>query len=119
METQTHAHTSLIASDRVEATAVYNRQDERLGTIRHFMVNKQSGQAEYAVLAFGGLFGMGQSNYPLPWNVLDYDADRGGYVVDLDKATLEKAPNYADDATPDYDADYDKSVRSYYGSPIF
>ncbi len=114
METQTHQHTSLIASDRVEGTAVYNRQDERLGTIKNFMVDKYSGQVEYAVLASGGLFGMGASNYPLPWDVLDYDSDKGGYVVDLDKAMLEKAPNYADDAEPHYDAEYTRGVSDYY-----
>ncbi len=33
----------LIASDRVEGTAVYNRQGERLGKISNFMVDKRSG----------------------------------------------------------------------------
>ena len=114
MDTHTHEHSPLIASDRVEGTAVYNRQNERLGTIRNFMVNKRTGHAEYAVLAFGGLFGLGSSNYPLPWDVLDYDPAKGGYVVDLDKDTLENAPRYEDDATPDYDDDYIRSVRGFY-----
>jgi sporulation protein YlmC with PRC-barrel domain len=75
----------LIASDKVEGTAVYNRQGEKLGTIRNFMVEKRSGKVEYAVLSFGGILGMGDSYHPLPWNVLTYDTTQGGYVVDLDK----------------------------------
>ena len=51
----------LIASDKVEGTAVYNRQGERLGSIYNFMVDKRSGQVEYAVLSFGGFLGIGDS----------------------------------------------------------
>ena len=73
----------LIASDKVEGTAVYGADGDRLGTIERFMVGKMSGQVEYAVMSFGGLFGMGHSHYPLPWQTLTYDTDKGGYVVSL------------------------------------
>lgn len=38
-------HGELIASDRVEGTAVYNRQGEKLGKISNFMVDKMSGRS--------------------------------------------------------------------------
>jgi sporulation protein YlmC with PRC-barrel domain len=107
-------HGDLIASDRVEGTAVYNRQGERLGRISRFMVDKRSGQVRYAVLSFGGLLGMGNDHYPLPWSMLAYDTAQGGYVVDLDRRVLENAPRYAGD-DPDYDTDYGRSVYQYYG----
>ena len=105
----------LIASDRVEGTAVYNRAGERLGTIKNFMVNKRSGKAEYAVLNFGGLFGLGGDHYPLPWDALTYDTTQGGYVVDLDKARLEQAPHYGESDQPPYDERYGRDIHSYYG----
>ena len=71
----------LIASNTVEGTAVYNRQGERIGTLHHFMVGKRSGQVAYAVMSFGGLFRLGEKQYPLPWNELTYDTNRGGYVI--------------------------------------
>jgi hypothetical protein len=71
----------LIASNKVEGTAAYNRQGERIGTLHHFMVGKRSGQVAYAVISFGGLFGLGEKYYPLPWNELTYDTHRGGYVI--------------------------------------
>ena len=71
----------LIASNKVEGTAVYNHQGERIGTLHHFMVGKHSGQVAYAVMSFGGLFGLGENYYPLPWNELTYDKNRGGYVI--------------------------------------
>lgn len=105
----------LIASNRVEGTAVYNRQGEKLGRIESFMVDKRSGQAEYAVMSFGGLFGLGNDHYPLPWNMLEYDPDKGGYVVDLDKEKLKSGPSFRAGEEPDFDRNFDRRVYDYYG----
>lgn len=48
----------------------------------------------HAVLGFGGFLGMGEKYYPVPWSMLDYDEDKGGYVVPMNKDTLESAPAY-------------------------
>ena len=104
-----------IASDKVEGTAVYNGEGERLGTISKFMVGKRDGQVRFAVLSFGGLFGMGERHYPLPWNVLTYDTEQGGYLVNLDKDLLKNAPSYERDQEPVYDRDYGSQVYGYYG----
>ena len=107
--------TNLIASNKVEGTAVYNRAGEKLGTVSHFMVGKRNGRVEYAVMSFGGLFGMGANFHPLPWDVLDYDTDKGGYVVDLDKDRLEGAPSFARDQEPSWDRDYGSRIYGHYG----
>lgn len=104
----------LIASDRVEGTKVYNRVGEKLGAVKNFMVGKLTGQAEYAVLQFGGLFGVGNEYYPLPWNMLDYDPEKGGYVVDLDKSKVVTAPKHGEEF-PEYDHNYGRRIFDYYG----
>ena len=114
-ETRQESPHRLIASNRVEGTAVYGRNDERLGRIEYFMVDKVSGQADYAVMSFGGLFGLGGKHYPIPWDMLEYDAARGGYVVDLDKERLEQGPSFEAGQEPAFDRDYDRSVYDYYG----
>lgn len=110
--------TDLIASDKVEGTNVYNRDGEKLGSVKNFMVGKRSGRVDYAVMSFGGLFGMGERYYPLPWDTLDYDTDRGGYVVDIDKQRLEGAPYYEPGKEPIYDRVYGERVYGYYGIPF-
>ena len=105
----------LIASDRVEGTSVYNGENEKLGSIRNIMIDKRSGKAEYAVLEFGGLFGLGSDHYPIPWDMLTYDTDKNGYVVNLSKQQVERAPHYAADRTPEYDDVYGRGVYSHYG----
>ena len=107
----------LIASNKVEGTAVCNRQGERLGTVYNFMVGKRSGQVAYAVMSFGGFLGMGESYHPLPWNALTYDTSKGGYVVDLDKDRLSNAPSYRSGEDPfSSDPTYGRRVRDYWGS---
>ena len=107
--------TNVISSDRVEGTTVYNAGGERLGSIDDLMIDKLSGQVRYAVLEFGGFLGMGKDRYPIPWSMLKYDTAQEGYVVPLQKETLEGAPRYADNSIPDYDESYTASINEYYG----
>jgi PRC-barrel domain len=109
----------LIASNKVEGTAVYNRQGERLGEVYNFMVDKSSGQVAYAVMSFGGFLGIGESYHPLPWRVLNYDTGMGGYVVDLDKDRLRGAPSFSRDETPAWDREWGTRVDDYYGVPSY
>ncbi len=111
---ETDETTDLIASNKVEGTAVYNRQGERLGDIYNFMVGKRSGKVAYAVMSFGGLLGMGTSYYPLPWNALTYDERMGGYVVDVTKDRLTNAPSYRPGEDPFSDRAYGSRVNSYW-----
>jgi hypothetical protein len=105
----------LIASDKVEGTAVYGTDGDKLGHIKNLMLGKRSGQVDYAVLVSGGLFGMGGDYYPLPWDVLTYDTDQGGYVVNIDRNRLEGGPHYAQGTEPRYDRAYGMQINDYYG----
>src|SRR3546814_17040019 len=73
---------------KVEGTAVYDLDGERLGHIHNFMIDKHSGEVLYAVMSFGGFLGIGEHYHPLPWKVLKYDEERGGYVVGINKDAL-------------------------------
>ena len=105
----------LIASDKVEGTAVYNRAGETLGTVYNFMVDKYTGQVAYAVMSFGGFLGLGESYHPLPWKALTYDTRLGGYVVDIDDR-LKDAPHYRSGEDPFADPAFGERVRGHYGA---
>ncbi|MBA9065205.1 MULTISPECIES: PRC-barrel domain-containing protein [Methylobacterium] len=81
----------LIASNKVEGTAVYDSSGRHLGAVHNFMVDKVSGQVAYVVLAFGGFLGLGETHHPLPWKALTYSTEFGGYVIDIDPAVLAGA----------------------------
>ncbi len=108
--------TDLIASNKVEGTAVYNPQGEKLGEVYNFMVGKRSGQVAYAIMSFGGVLGIGQKYHPLPWNTLTYDTGKNGYVVDADKERLMGAPSYPAGEEPFSRPEYGQQVREYWSS---
>ena len=112
-ETIDYRH-QLISSRRVEGTAVYSRSDQRLGSIHSVMIDKRSGKVAYAVLSFGGIFGLGEQVHPVPWGVLKYDVDLDAYVIDLTREQLENAPSLRlDQADRPQPEDYEE-VSGYY-----
>jgi hypothetical protein len=107
---------TLIAAEKVEGTNVYNLQGDKLGTVDDIMIDKISGKAIYAVMSFGGFLGIGEKYHPLPWAVLTYDEDKGGYNIDLTSDQLRDAPSYSHDELSRFGArTKDDRVDDYYG----
>ena len=111
---------SLIASDKVEGTAVYGPDNKKIGSIDNLMIDKRRGQVAYAVLSFGGFLGMGTDHYPLPWSMLKYDEDLGGYVTGITKDQLQGAPKYSDDDNWNWESqEYIGRVDTHYRPSAF
>ena len=81
---------SLIGSDKVQGTPVYGPDGQRIGSIERVMIEKIGGKVSYAVLSFGGFFGIGDDYYPLPWPSLKYNVELGGYQTMITKDQLRK-----------------------------
>ena len=113
---ETRETSDLISSEKVEGTAVMNRQGEKLGSIESVMIEKRSGRVAYAVMSFGGFLGIGDQHHPVPWSSLTYDTNAGGYVIDADRARLQGAPAYKGSETPNWsDRQWGQRVHQYYG----
>lgn len=104
----------LISSAKVEGTKVFDRDGATIGSIQSFMVDKYSGRVAYAVLSFGGTFGLGASLFPLPWASLDYDDDLGGYRLGLTKDQLAEAPKFQANDAPEFDGTYRQRILVFY-----
>ena len=109
---------SLIASDKVDGTAVYGADGERIGSVKRIILEKRGGRVAYAVLSFGGFMGIGDDYYPLPWEKLTYDESLDGYRIDLTREQIERAPRYADEDR-DWYRDNGRSVYDFYGVPPY
>jgi hypothetical protein len=106
---------SLIGSDKVEGTAVYRSNGERIGKIQRVMIGKQSGKVGYAVMSFGGFIGIGEDYYPLPWSLLTYNPRLEGYEVNISEAQLKGAPKYSTHENWDWGS-RTQTVDDYYKS---
>ena len=111
---------SLIGSDKVEGTAVYGADDQKIGTVQRVMLDKVSGKVAYAVVSFGGFLGMGEDYYPMPWPSMKYDTNLGGYRVAITESQLKGAPKY--NRSTDWDWSNrvrDREVYDYYHTPLW
>lgn len=109
---------NLIAAERVNGTNVYNTKGEKLGHVEDIMIDKVTGKTIYAIMSFGGFLGMGARQHPLPWSTLKYDQEQSGYVVNLDKQTLESAPTHEGDDFA-WTSDYGRRVDKHYNVPTY
>lgn len=117
----TSGHTAAILASKVKGTPVCNNGGDRIGTVEDVVLDKMSNNIMFAVLGSGGVLGMGEKYRPIPWSILDYDTDKGGYVVPLDKAMMDDAPAYRmEDLTR---GDGETAIRaetfSYYHAPQY
>ncbi len=111
---------SLLGSDKVEGTAVYRPNGDKLGTIERVMLDKLSGKVAYAVMSFGGFLGLGHDHYPIPWSLLRYDTRLEGYVVEMNDEQLKGAPRFTADHPFDWnDSERGRRVHDYYKVPFY
>ena len=111
---------NLIAATKVNGTNLYTRSGERAGEVEDIMIDKISGHVAYAVAAFGGFLGLGETRRAIPWSVLHYDTKLDGYVANVDDSVLKDAPNEIP-SNDKYHRDLDWNSRIYtnFGVPPY
>ncbi len=107
---------NLISVGKVEGTVLFDRSGEKIGTVRDLVIDKLTGNVRHVVIGFGGLLGMGEEMFPMPWDALIFDADKDGYVTDFDRDKLirDKAPKFEIGKLPVWNAEFDRLVKNYY-----
>ena len=113
------AEGKLILASRVLKTPVYTGDRTHIGHVDDISIDRVSGQSVYAIMSFGGFLGIGERFHPLPWDMLRYDTDLGGYVVPIGEDELRDAPHYTSDELERLGGashhPFDKTISGYYG----
>lgn len=110
----------VMAADTLQGDNVVNTQGESLGEIEDIMLDVPSGRIAYAVLSFGGVMGIGDKLFAIPWSALTLDADRKCFVLDIDKDRLKNAPGFDKDHWPSMaDTTWAEQVHSFYNRPPY
>lgn len=60
------------------------------------MLDTTNGKVCYAVLSFGGMFGIGNKLFAVPWQALKLDAAKN-FVLNMDKDRLNYMPGFDKD----------------------
>jgi len=106
-------------SSVLNGMSVYNTKGQEVGSIQELVIDIKSGQVEYAALSVGGFLGIGDKLFAVPWRLLSLkmDEDRNYFVLDVDKAVLERAPGFNEDQWPDVaDPNWADEIERYYGN---
>lgn len=107
----------LIASHKVEGTAVRRPDGTQLGIIDHLMINKRTGQVAYVVMGAGPAASPQARYHTLPWSVLSYNTDVDAYEASLTDEQLSGAPSRPHGRDAQFDQEWEEHVKQYFKAP--
>ncbi|MGK5003213.1 PRC-barrel domain-containing protein [Janthinobacterium lividum] len=108
---------ALMGADTLIGDDVYNHEDEELGDIKEIMLDMRTGQIAYAVLSFGGVLGMGDKLFAVPWERLTLDTVNKRFLLNVDKDLLKNAPGFDKNNWPDMGSEaWNQQMEAFYGS---
>ncbi|WHZ13677.1 MAG: antigen [Nitrospira sp.] len=106
----------LLSASTIEGTPVQNQAGEDLGEINELMIDLEKGRIAYAVLSFGGFFGLGDKLFALPWEALAISAGGDFFILNVPRERLEQAEGFDKDHWPDMaDTSWGERLHTYYG----
>jgi len=90
----------IMAAATLDGNDVYNLANEKLGSIEDIMLDVPRGRIAYAVLSRGGILGMGDKLFAIPWSALTLDTQRKCFLLDVDEQKMKDAEGFDKDNWP-------------------
>ena len=113
-----HARSSytIVVKRSILGAKVINANREHLGTIEDLVIDTRDNRVAYVILSFGGILGLGDKNFAIPWEALAIDLSQKTALLDIEKDRLKNAPGFDKDSWPDMsDADWGSIIYRHYG----
>lgn len=108
-------YTSSLSTSSINGTDVVNLQGKDVGHIEDIMIDLSTGHVAYAVLSFGGLLGVGNKLFAVPFESFTIDQDDEKFILDVDKDRLKDAPGFDKNDWPETsDRTFQTEVYTYY-----
>lgn len=95
--------------------AIVNPAGEKLGDLKDIVFDTARGEIVYAVMASGGVLGVGEKLFAVPWSALRMEGDNQNLVLDASPDRLKSATGFDKDHWPDVpDRGFVERGRTYY-----
>jgi sporulation protein YlmC with PRC-barrel domain len=108
-----------LRAERVSALLhddVTNGRDQKLGNIKDIVVDPTNGDVKYTVLSFGGVLGLGDKLFAVPWERLHIRND-DSLVLNVPREQLSRAPGFDKENWPNMaDPRWAMDVNEFYGA---
>ena len=109
---------ALMGAETLLGNDVYNKDGQDLGDIKEFMIDMATGKVAYAVLSYGGVLGMGDKLFAVPWAALVLDTVNKRFTLNVLKESLKDAPGFDKARWPSMsDKTWAGGVHRFYGMP--
>lgn len=96
---------------------VRNMQGEELGQVNDFVIDLKTGKVQYASMSVGGVLGIGDKLFAVPFSKLKFDhgQDEMFFVLDMTKEKLAAAPGFDQNDWPDFaDPNWTDRIEKHY-----
>jgi hypothetical protein len=107
----------LVGTNDMLSGTVRDQMGEEYGRIKELLVEPSSGRIVMAVLAYGGILGMGDHTKLIPWTALQLNPNTHDYVITLDRKLMETAPEL--DVKDTSDRKLLSELFKHYGHPAY
>ena len=94
---------------------ILDRSGVRLGCIEDLMMNLRTGLVEFAIVELGSLLGTGGRLFAIPFTALEVEPEKKAFVLDRDRAFMEKLPGFNKTLWPQPNDGYYDEVNAFWG----
>lgn len=91
----------LYSADELLGMQIQNNQGQTLGRLEEIVLEPGLNYVAYGVLSRGGVLGMGENFFAIPWDVLQLSSDRQNLILHIPEQAFEQAQGFNKDRWPD------------------
>lgn len=107
---------AVLSSSTLNGDKIVSPEGEDLGTLKDIMIDTSYSEVAYAVMSRGGIVGMGEKLFAVPWGLLTVDGENKRLVLDADPEVLDNSPGFDSDNWPQFsDVEWGAGIHEHYG----
>ena len=86
------ASARFIPTNKLEQYDLVNEKGKDMGQVTTFVADMFTGRIAFAIVAFGGFFGLTDKWFAVPWEIMAWSPTTKKFVIDMPHKILETAP---------------------------
>jgi sporulation protein YlmC with PRC-barrel domain len=107
---------AILSSSTLTGDDVVNRSGDKLGSLKDIMIDLTRGEVAYGVVSRGGLAGIGEKLFAVPFSMFEVDGDSHELILEIEEEVLDNSPGFDPDNWPTFsDEAWGAEVHEYYG----
>jgi sporulation protein YlmC with PRC-barrel domain len=107
---------TVLSAGTLTGDDIVNADGDKLGTLKEVMIDFDRGTVVYGVLSRGGVAGIGEKLFAVPWALFEVDTEEKHLVLNYDEERLDNSPGFDPDQWPTFgDEAWGLELHEHYG----